>query len=53
MLKTKELNQIKYYQNMSKIYHDKQTWFVQFTDQRKTAKKLTKTWNWPFLIFHY
>ena len=23
---------------------------VQFTDQKKTAKKVTKNWNWPFLI---
>ena len=27
-----------------------QTRIVQFTDQKKTAKKITKNWNWPFLI---
>ena len=53
MLKTKKLNQIKYYQNMSKICYDKHTWFVQFADQKQAAKKVTKNWNWPFLIFHY
>ena len=35
---------------MFKICDDIQTWFVQFTDQKKTAKKVTKNWNWPFLI---
>ena len=25
-------------------------WFVQFTDQKKAAKKVTKNLNWPFLI---
>ena len=37
---------------MFKICFDKQTWFVQLTDQEKTAKKATKNWNWPFLISH-
>ena len=23
---------------------------VQFTDQKKTAKQVTKNWNWPFLV---
>ena len=27
-----------------------QTRIVQFTDQKKTAKKITKNWNWSFLI---
>ena len=27
-----------------------ETRIVQFTDQKKTAKKVTKNWNWPFLI---
>ena len=31
-------------------YEDIQTRFVQFTDQKKTARKVTKNWNWPFLI---
>ena len=35
---------------MFKIYDDIQTCFVQFTDQKKTTKKETKNWNWPFLI---
>ena len=35
---------------MFKICDDIQTWFVQFTDQKKTTEKVTKNWNWPFLI---
>ena len=31
-------------------FEDIQTRFVQFTDQKKTARKVTKNWNWPFLI---
>ena len=27
-----------------------ETRIVQFTDQKKTAKIVTKNWNWPFLI---
>ena len=34
---------------MFKIYDDIQTFFVQFTEQKKT-KKETKNWNWSFLI---
>ena len=30
--------------------HNLQARIVQFTDQKKTAKKVTKNWNWPFLI---
>ena len=32
---------------MFKIYDDIQTWFVQFTDQKKQLKKVIKDWNWP------
>ena len=35
---------------MFKICDDIQTWFVQFTDQQKKAKKVTKNLNWPFLV---
>ena len=35
---------------MFKICADIQAWSVQFTDQKKAAKKVTKNWNWPFLI---
>ena len=53
-LKTKKLD-IKY----PRIKHcpcskfeDILTRFVQFTDLKKTARKVTKNWNWPFLISH-
>ena len=54
-LKTKKLNtknpQVNHVQNMR--------WYadlisrpdVQFTDQKKMLKKVTKNWNWPVLIF--
>ena len=35
---------------MFKICDDIQTWFVQFTNQKKTSKKVTKILNWAFLI---
>ena len=38
---------------MFEIYGDIQTWFVQFTDHNKTTEKVTKNWNWPFLISQY
>ena len=51
-LKTKKLNtkipQIKHCP-CSK-YEDIQTRFVQFTDRKKIARKVTKNWNWSFLI---
>ena len=58
MLKTKKLNtkktQMKHFlcSNIAifKICDDIQNWFVQSTDQKKTAKKGTKNWNWPSLI---
>ena len=36
---------------MFKICDDIQAWFAQFTNQEKTTKKVTKIWNWPFIIF--
>ena len=36
---------------MFKICDDIQIWCVQFTDRKETAKKVTRNWNWPFLIF--
>ena len=38
---------------ISDLCYDIQTWSVQFTDQKRTAKQVTKNWNWPFLISHY
>ena len=38
---------------MSELCYDIQIWFVQSTDLKKTAKQVTKNWNWPFLISHY
>ena len=35
---------------MFTICEDIQTRLVQFADQTKTAKNVTKKWNWPFLI---
>ena len=55
-LKIKKLNtknpKIKHcpYSKYVMIYRpDLQTW-SKFTDQKKTAKKVTENWNWPFLI---
>ena len=51
-LKTKKLNtkipRIKHF--LCSNYEDIQTRFVQFTDQKKTATKVTKNWSWLFLI---